>query len=527
MDHELDQDRQRSRGDTSPRRTDDSVEPGRLSRSALLRKPEHSVASGLVQRAARDGNGVAEDAEEAVTAASASSGASLPESLMRKFEGALGSDLSGVRVHTGEASQKAADAVGAKAYTMGNDIHFGAGHYDPSSATGEQLLAHEVAHTVQQSGGGSRMQFKLEVSSPGDSQEQEADRAAEKMVVGEVENRPKRTQLTNQSKVEIIARDPSLTSHIHQEEPVECSIERIGYPLTESEISQIGRWLRSAAIISSPNASTITATGGRQSRHNGNRSSQLSSDAENNIDLIAAEILIQRVQLISGIYISENSDYLAIRAIVSNFMVHLQSGVRDWTRESIPSREMYAMDVLVRIDGISVEIAAGLIGNLMDESELLPNRIEGSLATSPMRSRSRNRSLRDFTAQQIMNGTPDRQGVGIAQWTNSDRRRELFNYSYNGVILGASIIYNMDAQLHYLASRALQIRQIISAETINQASDAVFYRLEIPGVIGEHGSSGGPTIEVRDERRRYSHEAYDLWMNRQVDAASLLMSIDN
>ena len=181
MDHELDQDRQRSRGDASPRCTDDSVEPGRLSRSALLRKPEHSVASGLVQRAARDGNGVAEDAEEAVTAAAASSGASLPEPLMRKFEGALGSDLSGVRVHTGEASQKAADAVGAKAYTMGNDIHFGAGHYDPSSATGEHLLAHEVAHTVQQSGGAARMQFKLEVSSPGDSQEQEADRAAEVM----------------------------------------------------------------------------------------------------------------------------------------------------------------------------------------------------------------------------------------------------------------------------------------------------------------------------------------------------------
>lgn len=159
------------------------LEPGQASRSARLHAPDHPIASGLVQRQ-RDGNGVAADAEHAVAAASSSSGTSLPTSLMRKFESSLGADLSGVRVHTGEASASAAQAVGAKAYTVGQDIHFGAGHYEPSSPGGEHLIAHEVAHTVQQAGGAQRRQYKLEVSSPGDSFEHEADRAADAMVSG-------------------------------------------------------------------------------------------------------------------------------------------------------------------------------------------------------------------------------------------------------------------------------------------------------------------------------------------------------
>jgi len=161
-----------------------ATEPGQSSRSAFLRKSDNAVASGLVQRKASDANGVAGGAAHAVAAASSTSSSPLPDTLMRKFESSLGADLSGVRVHTGDVSAHAADAVGIKAYTMGNDIHFGAGHYDPSSSGGQHLLAHEVAHTVQQSGGAQRMQRKPEVSSPGDSLEHEADHAADAMVSG-------------------------------------------------------------------------------------------------------------------------------------------------------------------------------------------------------------------------------------------------------------------------------------------------------------------------------------------------------
>jgi hypothetical protein len=158
--------------------------PGRGSRSSQLAAPSHPIAGGLLLRKARDGNGVADDAEQAVAAAAASTGHALPEPIMRKFESSLGADLSSVRVHTGGASQAAAASVGARAYTVGQSIHFGAGQYDPTSSTGEHLLAHEVAHTAQQIGGTPGPQYKLEVSSPGDALESEADRAADAMTTG-------------------------------------------------------------------------------------------------------------------------------------------------------------------------------------------------------------------------------------------------------------------------------------------------------------------------------------------------------
>ncbi|MFT3695791.1 MAG: DUF4157 domain-containing protein [Kofleriaceae bacterium] len=156
---------------------------GKHKPSSEMTAPEHPVVSGLVSRKA-DGNGVRDGAEDAVARASSSSGMSLPGTLMRKFESSLGADLSNVRVHTGGESQAAAGAVGAKAYTVGQDIHFGAGQYDPSSGAGEHLLAHEVAHTVQQQGGTPTRQNKMNVSTPFDAAESEADTAADAMVAG-------------------------------------------------------------------------------------------------------------------------------------------------------------------------------------------------------------------------------------------------------------------------------------------------------------------------------------------------------
>ncbi|MBK7534417.1 MAG: DUF4157 domain-containing protein [Myxococcales bacterium] len=164
--------------------------PGRASASAGLAGPGQPVASGIVQRkasaaaGARDAQGVTADAAEHVATAAGSSGTALPGELRSRFESSLDTDLSSVRVHTGAESETAAHAVGAKAYTVGQDIHFGKGHFDPHSDRGQELLAHEVAHTVQQRGGAPSRQNKLEVSSEGDSAELEADRAAQAMVSG-------------------------------------------------------------------------------------------------------------------------------------------------------------------------------------------------------------------------------------------------------------------------------------------------------------------------------------------------------
>lgn len=66
------------------------------------------------------------------------------------FEPRLGHDFSRVRVHTDERATKSARAMNALAYTVGNDVVFKAGHYQPDTDTGRKLLAHELAHVVQQ-----------------------------------------------------------------------------------------------------------------------------------------------------------------------------------------------------------------------------------------------------------------------------------------------------------------------------------------------------------------------------------------
>jgi len=70
------------------------------------------------------------------------------------MEPRFGRDLSGVRVHTGARANESARAVGARAYAVGQDAVFAAGQYNPGSREGLRLLAHELSHTVQQTGGG-------------------------------------------------------------------------------------------------------------------------------------------------------------------------------------------------------------------------------------------------------------------------------------------------------------------------------------------------------------------------------------
>jgi hypothetical protein len=172
----------RTHAASSAAQLDHDLAPNRATRSSLLDAPKHPVASGLAMRKT-DHDGVHDDAESKVAAASGSGGTSLPGELQTRFESSLGVDLSGVQIHTGPASAAAASSLGARAYATGTEIHFASGQYDPASRGGQTLLAHEVAHTVQQ-GTASRVQHKLEVSGAHDAAEVEADHAAEAMVRG-------------------------------------------------------------------------------------------------------------------------------------------------------------------------------------------------------------------------------------------------------------------------------------------------------------------------------------------------------
>jgi Domain of unknown function (DUF4157) len=80
-------------------------------------------------------------------------GSPLDAGTRETMQGGIGHDFSGVRVHTGREAAQAAESVHARAFTVGSDIYFASGAYQPSSGTGQRLLAHELTHVVQQSGG--------------------------------------------------------------------------------------------------------------------------------------------------------------------------------------------------------------------------------------------------------------------------------------------------------------------------------------------------------------------------------------
>jgi len=82
----------------------------------------------------------------------ASPGRPLDPALQQDMGERFGYDFSQVRVHTGAEAARSAQEVNANAYTVGQNIAFNAGRFRPSTPEGKRLLAHELAHVVQQSG---------------------------------------------------------------------------------------------------------------------------------------------------------------------------------------------------------------------------------------------------------------------------------------------------------------------------------------------------------------------------------------
>jgi hypothetical protein len=104
------------------------------------------------------------------------SGASLDSGIQDRFGETLG-DLSDVRVHTDDTADRLNRSVSARAFATGTDVYFAKGEYSPGSAQGAKLIAHELAHVVQQRG--APQGGPLTVSQPGDSMETEADDVAD------------------------------------------------------------------------------------------------------------------------------------------------------------------------------------------------------------------------------------------------------------------------------------------------------------------------------------------------------------
>ena len=118
---------------------------------------------------------LAQQAPSLVGETLAEAGRPLEPAARADFERATGHDFGAVRVHTNERAARSAKAVGAHAYTVGPNVVFGAGRYDPGSETGRRLLAHELTHVRQQAGAAPAGPLQV-LDAP--AAEAEADRAA-------------------------------------------------------------------------------------------------------------------------------------------------------------------------------------------------------------------------------------------------------------------------------------------------------------------------------------------------------------
>lgn len=148
--------------------------------------------SQTMQAARADGGDSMHAADEIATSVQAVMGSSNGQPLddpTRSFmESRFSHNFGHVRVHTdGEAARSAASAR-ASAYTIGSDIVFAAGQYQPNTDSGRHLLAHELTHVVQQSEGpvsGTALGNGLTISDPSDSYEQAAEATAATVTSGQ------------------------------------------------------------------------------------------------------------------------------------------------------------------------------------------------------------------------------------------------------------------------------------------------------------------------------------------------------
>ena len=172
-----------------------ALRPGPLTRQTVERQAGTESARGVAEArpvapdasaAARGGHHFGQVSVYANAPAAAleplqNSGRPLDHSTRKFMEPRLGQDLGQVRVHTDERAGEAAAALGARAFTSGSDIVFGAGEYAPHTEAGRRLLSHELTHVMQQRAG---VALEDGMSEANDSSERHAEQVARDVAGG-------------------------------------------------------------------------------------------------------------------------------------------------------------------------------------------------------------------------------------------------------------------------------------------------------------------------------------------------------
>ena len=125
----------------------------------VQRKP---LASFVQRKEKEDGNTIS-DATHNQVEATRGGGSAMPANTKTFMESRFGIDFSNVRIHSGGYASQLSNQLNAQAFTLNNDIYFNSGKFSPEFSEGKHLLAHELTHTIQQSGNARREIQKKEM----------------------------------------------------------------------------------------------------------------------------------------------------------------------------------------------------------------------------------------------------------------------------------------------------------------------------------------------------------------------------
>jgi hypothetical protein len=518
-------------------------------------------------------------------------GRPLPESTRGFFEPRMGTDFSNVRIHDGSQASASAESVRAKAYTVGNSIVFNTGQFSPESASGKNLLAHELTHVVQHTGRGRKkidrrdtlvdmhtMQtFPLiqrdaldnrsvtnanasfyEPNAPtftSNDSESLADQERAVQLQDLQTQIDTRTELLNTAKSQLRLLPPASSD---QRTALESTLDqtRLGLlTLLETRCSLLTTEIQRLQERIGPNPQSSPDRPGLDLL--GIELNQRAQELQNHRRQMAplrvwqtqreVEAIQQQIEDVNQEIMSlppldpehptsdmndpRVQELMSLRDDLERQKQALtESAGEQWTEIDLNTRMAYVMDLLVTKYGYPANGAAGLVGNLNAESGVLPQRLEGSRASTPMTTSSFQGPAREFTPQEVMNRSSQQQrgprlpGVGLAQWTTGSRRRGLFQHQYGGRMMGTDILFNMDAQVDYLVTELQSnypgVNRVLtnSGVSVNDACDEVVYNFEVPGSLLDTSGNKRPrtdpqVVQVFNQRRPSARRALTSFNN--------------
>ena len=165
-------------------------EAGHLGSEAMLHLQRSAGNAGVAQLLGEEQEQEPAESSPVKDVVGRGGGRPLDDQVRTDMEGRFGADFSHVRVHTDGQASASAQSVNAHAYTVGTDIVFGGGSYDPATTTGQRTIAHELTHVVQQQSGpvdGTPAGGGIRLSNPADRFEQAAEQSADRIMTTRAE----------------------------------------------------------------------------------------------------------------------------------------------------------------------------------------------------------------------------------------------------------------------------------------------------------------------------------------------------